>query len=320
MSARFKGRREDARLLTGQGRYTADWNLPDQLYGVFLRSDHAHAEIAALNVEAARRAPGVVAVFTGADTGKAGFKSPPSLVKYPGKGGMAIKIPHREVLAERRVRFVGQEIALVVATSAAAAQDAAEAIEVEYRDLPVIVDADAALAGAAPQLHADIPGNLSFDYEYGDAAKAEAAIAGAAHVTRLTLDAVRIVGNPMEPKACIAAYDQTTETYDVHAPTQGMSIMLGGLPGVTRIAQPSIRVHALDVGGGFGIRGDAYPEYCALMLAAKQLGRPVKWVGSRAETFMSDFHGKHQGAVFGVGDRKSTRLNSSHQIISYAVF
>src|SRR5258708_18258971 len=110
MSARFKGRREDARLLTGQGRYTADWNLPDQLYGVFLRSDHAHAEIAALNVEAARRAPGVVAVFTGADTGKAGFKSPPSLVKYPGKGGMAIKIPHREGLAQRRGRLLRPEV------------------------------------------------------------------------------------------------------------------------------------------------------------------------------------------------------------------
>src|SRR5258708_27948921 len=107
MSARCKGRREDARLRSGRGRCTGDWNLPDQLYGVFLRSAHAHAEIAALNVEAARRAPGVVAVFTGADTGKAGFKSPPSLVKYPGKGGMAIKIPHREVLAERRGGLLG---------------------------------------------------------------------------------------------------------------------------------------------------------------------------------------------------------------------
>jgi carbon-monoxide dehydrogenase large subunit len=292
MSVRFTGRREDARLLTGQGRYTSDWNLPGQLYGVFLRSDRAHAEIVSLNVEPARRMPGVVAILTGADTGKAGFKSPPSLVKYPGKGGMQIKIPHREVLAETRVRFVGQEVALVVATSVAAAQDAAEAIEVDYRDLSPVIDADAALAAGAPQLHADIPGNLCFDYEYGDAAKTEAAIAGAAHVTRLTLDAVRIVGNPMEPKACAVAYDKATDIYDVYAPTQGMSIILSGLNGMTGVPEDKIRVHALDVGGGFGIRGDAYPEYCALMLAAKQVGRPVKWVGSRAETFMSDFHGR----------------------------
>src|SRR5258708_35233432 len=149
MSARFKGRREDARLLTGQGRYTADWNLPDQLYGVFLRSDHAHAEIAALNVEAARRAPGVVAVFTGADTGKAGFKSPPSLVKYPGKGGMAIKIPHREVLAERRGRFRGHENAPVVATRAAPAHPPPPETEGRRRCPPGVARGAAAAAGAA---------------------------------------------------------------------------------------------------------------------------------------------------------------------------
>ena len=292
MSARFTGRREDARLLTGQGHYTSDWNLPGQLYGVFLRSERAHAELVAVNVEAARKSPGVVAVLTGADTAKAGFKSPPPLVKYPGKGGMALKVPHRDVLANGRVRFVGQEVALVVATSAAAAEDAAERIELDHRDLPVVVDAEAALAAGAPQLHSEIPGNLAFDYEYGDAAKTEAAFAQAAHVTRLTLDAVRIVGNPMEPKACLVAYDKATDTYDVYSPTQGMSIVLSGLAGMTGIPEDKIRVHAQDVGGGFGIRGDAYPEYCALMLAAKTIGRPVKWVSTRGETFLSDFHGR----------------------------
>ena len=292
MSARFMGRREDARLLTGEGRYASDWNRPGQLYGHFLRADRAHAEIVSLDIEPARTSPGVVAVFTGADTTRAGFKSPPPLVKYPGKGGMALKVPQRDVLADGRIRFVGQEVALVVATTAAAAQDAAEQIAVEYRDLPVVVDAEAALGPGAPQLHADVPGNLAFDYDYGDAAKTEAAFANAAHVTRLTLDAARIVGNPMEPKACLAAYDAASDTYDVYTCTQGMSIVVAGLSGITGIPEDKIRVHARDVGGGFGIRGDAYPEYCALMLAAKALGRPVKWVSTRAETFLSDFHGR----------------------------
>ncbi|HET9351058.1 MAG TPA: xanthine dehydrogenase family protein molybdopterin-binding subunit, partial [Burkholderiales bacterium] len=162
----FKGRREDDRLLTGKGRYTADWNLPGQLYGCFLRSDRAHAEILNLKKDFALSLPGVKAIFTGEDT--ADFKTPPPMVTYPGRGGAMIKVPHRDVIARRRVRYVGQEIALVVATSAAAAQDAAEAIEVEYGDLPAVVDTDAALAPGAPQLYGDIPGNLAFDYEYGD--------------------------------------------------------------------------------------------------------------------------------------------------------
>ncbi len=292
MSVRFTGRREDGRLLTGQGRYASDWNRPDQLHAHFLRADRAHAEIVSLDVGAARRMPGVAAVFTGADTTKAGFKSPPPLVKYPGKAGMALKVPHRDVLADGRVRFVGQEVALVIASTAAAAQDAAERIEVQYRDLPVVVDAEASLRPGAPQLHADIPGNLAFDFEYGDAAKTEAAFADAAHVTRLSLDAARIVGNPMEPKACLAVYDAAQDSYDVYTCTQGMSIVRGGLGGITGVAEDKIRVHAHDVGGGFGIRGDAYPEYCALMLAAKALGRPVKWVSTRSETIVSDFHGR----------------------------
>jgi len=184
MSGDFKGRREDHRLVTGQGRYAADWNLPGQLYGHFLRSDRAHAELVALNAQPALAAPGVVAVFTGADTAKANFKVAPALVKFPGRGGTALKMPHRDVLANGRVRFVGQEVALVVAESAAGAQDAAEAIEIGYRDLPLVVDAVEALAPGAPLLHADIPGNLCFDFEYGDEAATTEAFARAPHVTR----------------------------------------------------------------------------------------------------------------------------------------
>ena len=280
----FKGRREDDRLLTGQGRYTADWNLPGQLYGCFVRSDRAHAEILGVKIP-----PGITA-FTGEDS--AAFKTPPPMVTYPGRGGTTIKVPHRDVLARKRVRYVGQEVALVVASSPAAAQDAAEAIEVEYRDLPAVVDAEAALQPGAPLLHDDVPGNLSFDYEYGDEKATEAAFARAAHITRLTLESTRVSGTPMEPKACLVSYRETDQSYDVYAPSQGMSMMLPNFAAITGVPADKIRLHARDVGGGFGIRSQAYPEYCALMLAAQRLGKPVKWVGSRFETIVSDHHGR----------------------------
>ena len=286
----FKGRREDDRLLTGRGRYTADWNLPGQLYGCFLRSDRAHAEIVSLDTGAAAGLPGVKVIFTGNDT--ADFKTPPPMVAYPGKGGAPIKVPHRDVLARKRVRYVGQEVALVVATSAAAAQDAAEAIALEYRELPALVDVEAALKPGAPQLHDEVPGNLSFDYEYGDEKAAAEAFARAAHVTRLELDSTRVAGVPMEPKACLAAYDARSESFDVYTSTQGLALMLPNIVSITGVPAEKIRIHAQDVGGGFGIRSQAYPEHCALMLAAKRLGKPVKWVGSRFESMVSDHHGR----------------------------
>jgi carbon-monoxide dehydrogenase large subunit len=288
----FKGRREDQRLITGQGRFTSDWNLPGQLHAHFLRADRAHAEIVSLDVKAALASPGVRAVLTGDDVRKAGFKEAPPLVRYPGRGGMKMLEPHRDALAVGRVRHVGQEVALVVADSPAAAQDAAERIAIEYRDLPVLVDVADALAPDAPQLFEAIPGNLAFDFEYGDAAKVQAAFEKAAHVTRITLESQRLVGNPMEPKACLAAFDAATGTFDLHAPSQGMTLMLGGLGAILGHPPEKIRLHARDVGGGFGVRSEAYSEYCTVMLAAKLLGKPVKWVGSRAETFVSDHHGR----------------------------
>jgi len=284
VSEAFRGRREDDRLLTGRGRYTADWNLPGQVYGYFLRSDRAHAEILSL------RKPENVFVFTGEDTKD--LKDPPPLVRYPGRDGAALKVPHRDILAHGRVRYVGQEVALVIAESPQAAQDAAERIEVEYRELPVVVDAEEALAAGAPLLHQGVPGNLAFDYEYGNEQAAERALAGAAHVTRLTLDSTRVSGTPMEPKACVASWDAASGTFDLYAASQGKGMMVPSLGAILGVPAEKIRLHALDVGGGFGIRSDAYAEYVALMIAARKLGRPVKWVGSRFETIVSDYHGR----------------------------
>jgi carbon-monoxide dehydrogenase large subunit len=281
-NVKFSGRREDDRLLTGQGKYTSDWNLPGQLYAHFLRSDRAHAEIVSIKIPETK-----AIVFTGKDFD---CKTEPPLVKYPGKGGAMIKQPHRDVLAKDRVRFVGQEVALVVAETAAQAQDAAERVEVEYRDLPPIVGTLKSLESEA--LYPEIPGNVCFEYEYGNEAAVKEAFGRAAHVTRVTLDSNRVVGNPMEPKACLAAYNAASGVFDVYTATQGMSMMRAGLSAVTGVAPEKIRVHAHDVGGGFGIRSDAYVEYCVLMLAAQKLGRPVKWVASRAETSVSDYHGR----------------------------
>src|SRR5258705_12472143 len=292
MSVGFKGRREDLRVVAGQGKYTSDWNLPGQLYGSFLGPDRAPAEIVSMDPGPALASPGVLAVLTGADTARAGFKSTPQLARYPGRGGATIKVPHRDGLANGRVRFVGQEVALVVAKTALAAQDAAEKVEIAYRDLPVAVDGEAALGAGAEQLYPEIPGNLCFDYEYGDEAKTNEAFSRAAHVTRIVLDSQRMVGNPMEPKACLAAYDAAADKYDLYVSSQGLSLMRGSASGITGIPAEKIMVHAHDVGGGFGIRSDAYSEYCVAMLAAKMTGKPVKWTSSRSETFLSDYHGR----------------------------
>jgi carbon-monoxide dehydrogenase large subunit len=288
MSGAFKGRREDLRLLTGQGRYTADWNLPGQAYGHFLRADRAHAEIAAIDIVAAAASPGVLGVFTGEHLVKAGYKSPRPILHFKGKDGSVIKVPHRHALAHDRVRFVGEPVALVVAESEAAAQDAAELIAVDYRDLPVAVEAAAALAAGAPLIHADAPGNLAVDYEYGARAPVDEAFAKAARVVRVTLEAQRISGNPMEPKSCLAAFDPKTGMHDIYMPTQGASGLKAELAYVTGIAPEQIRVHAQDVGGAFGVRNEIYPEFTAVLLAARTLGRPVKWTGTRAETITGD--------------------------------
>jgi carbon-monoxide dehydrogenase large subunit len=291
MSTLFKGRREDFRLVTGQGRYTADWNLPGQAYGHFVRADRAHAEITAIDITAAASTPGVLAVFVGKDLVDAGFGSPHP-IPLKGKDGAALKVPHRNALALGRVRYVGEPVALVVAESERAAQEAAERIAIDYRDLPVVIDPADALAATAPQLHADVPGNLALEYEYGRLPPVEQAFARAARIVRLTLQAQRIAGNPMEPKACLAAYDPHADIHHIYMPTQGGSSIRTELARIVGVPAERIRVHAEDVGGAFGVRNEIYPEFVAVLFAARRLGRAVKWTGTRTETMLSDHQGR----------------------------
>jgi carbon-monoxide dehydrogenase large subunit len=285
-------RREDLRLITGQGRYTADWNLAHQLHAVFLRADRAHAEIAGLDAVRALAHPGVKAVLTGDDARAAGFKSLPNVVNFPGKGGQQMRKPHHPVLAQGRVRYVGEPVAMIVADSAAAAEDARDLLGIEYRDLPTVASFDAAVAAGAPQLHDDVPGNLAFEYDSGDEQAVASAFARAKYVSKLTVDSQRLVGNALEPRACLAAFDAASGRYTVHLPLQGVGGMRGQIAAVTGLDKDKIVIVAQDIGGSFGVRGAVYPEYFAVMLAAKRLARPVKWVSTRSETFVSDFQGR----------------------------
>ena len=270
-------------MLTGRGRYVSDWNLPGQAYAYFVRSDRAHAEIISIDPSEALRAPGVVEVFTGEDLD---LKSLPAALPTKGRGGMELINPGRPALAKGRVRFAGDALALVVAESATAAQDAAELVAGEYRDLPAVVGSREALAAGAPLVHDSVPGNMVLDYESGDESKAKQAFAAAAKVVKLDVDISRVVGNPMEPRACLAAF--VSDQYHLYTCTQGAPIMRNQLSAVLDVPPENIRVIAEEVGGGFGVRFNLYPEYCAALFAAKKLGRPVKWTGTRSEVFLAD--------------------------------
>jgi carbon-monoxide dehydrogenase large subunit len=295
MSASFKGRREDRRLLTGSGCFTADWNLPGQVHAAFLRADRAHARIRSIDIGAARALPGMLAVLTGDDVMAAGFKSLPTNAPGPGHAGSTFRAPDRSALAHGRVRFVGEGVALAIAETAAIAQDACELIKVDYEDLAVVTTPAAAIAPGAPQLHESVPNNLVLEFGYGDEAATAAALATAAHKVTLTLDAQRISGAPMEPKACAVSYDRATDSFDVYMQNQGMADIQSALAQVTGLPAERFRLHTRDVGGGFGVRNEVYPENAAVLLAAKTVGRPVKWVGSRAESLANDHQGR--GAV-----------------------
>ena len=288
----MKGRLEDRRLLTGQGRFISDWNFPNQAYCSFLRSDRAHAEIVSVDAGSALQAPGVLAVLTGRDVAEAGYKSIPTNLGVKDRFGEPLKKPPRPVLAQGKVRHVGECVACVVAESAQLAQDAAELIVVEYRELPAVTSADKALEPGAAQLHAELPGNLSFDWIAGDEAATEAAFRAADRVVKLALENPRMVGNPMEPRACAGTYDAATQKYALYACTQGTAGMRGQLVYTMGVPEDKIDVIAEDVGGGFGVRFNMYPEYSAVLLAAKKTGRAVKWTGSRSEVFLSDEQGR----------------------------
>jgi carbon-monoxide dehydrogenase large subunit len=283
---------EDLRLITGRGRYASDWKLPDQLHAAFLRADRAHAEIVSIDTAAARAAPGVVGVFTGDDAIAAGYNKNLQMLTITGRDGLKPRLTPRPALAHGKVRFVGEPVVLVVAETAAAAQDATELIQIEYRDLDASIDPFATMNDGVPQLHEAAANNIVFDWEAGDGAATNAALAKAAHVVEVKLECTRVVPNPMEPRAIMIRYDAAADAYDVYSCLQGVNMLKKQLSAATDIPEDKFRVYAKDVGGSFGNRSAQYPEHTALMLAARKLGRPVRWVSTRSEGLASDFHGR----------------------------
>ncbi len=286
------GRVEDFRLVTGAGKYAADWSLPGQLYAHFVRSDRAHAEIVSVDAAKAVKHPGVKLVYTGKDALRAGYDKFLVMLNTPGRKGEHIKKPRRPALATDRVRHVGDAVAMVVADSAAIAQDAAELIDLEYRDLPAVVSPEKALVAGAPQLHEEAAGNLAFDYETGNEQAVDEAFKKAAHVTRLKLEVTRVAPNPMELRGCTVTHDAREDAYHLYVCIQGINMTRKQASFATGVPEDKIYVHAQDVGGSFGQRSAVYPEYCMQMLAAKELGKPVRWISSRSEGFMTDTHGR----------------------------
>lgn len=286
----FTGRREDHRLVTGQGRYTADWSFPGQVFAAFVRSDVAHGIIVSIDVADAATHPGVLAVLTGVDMEREGARVPPP---HPVRAGSnPVLAPLLRPIALGRVHHVGEPVAMVIAESAVMAQDAAELVAVKIDALAAVTQARQALDAQAPLLHEAVPGNICFAYEYGDRDAVEHAFTQAHHISHVELHAQRLVGNPLEPKGCTAFHDAQAGVYDIFCPTQGLSTTCERLAAGLGVAEENIRLHARDVGGAFGVRIEAYREYLAVAVAARLLGRPVKWVASRSETFLSDYHGR----------------------------
>ena len=287
------GRKEDRRLLTGRGRFVDDETPPGAAHAHVLRSPHAHARIRAIDTAGARAMPGVLTVLTGADVAADGLGGLPCLFmpKGPG-GGPAGVTPPYPVLARERVRHVGDSVALVVAETAVQARDAAEAIVVDYEALPAVVAMDAAIGPDAPLLHDECPNNICYTYEIGDRDAVDAAFAKAESVVPLDLVNNRVVIAAMETRGAIAIPDAGGGRVALHTTSQMPHPIRADLATVFGEAEDRFRVVVRDVGGGFGAKNSTYPEYILVVWAARRLGRPVKWIGERADAFVTDYHGR----------------------------
>ncbi len=291
-------RKEDYRFLTGAGQYTDDVTLPNQTYAAFVRSPHAHAKIKSINSAKARAAKGVLAVYTGEDVAAAKLGGLPCGWLITDVNGQPMKEPPYPVLAQGKVRFVGERVAVVVAETYAQARDAAELVEVSYETLPAVVEGTKARAKGAAQIHDIAPDNTCYVWALGDKAAVDAAFAKAAHVSKLEFVNNRLVPNAIEPRAANGAYSRAEDSYTLYVANQNphverllMTAFVMGLP------EHKVRVVAGDVGGGFGSKIYLYAEDVVVTWAAKQLNRPVKWTAERSESYTSDAHGRDHHTV-----------------------
>jgi len=283
-------RSEDPKLVRGEGRYTDDIGLAGQAYAVMVRSSVAHGVIGGIDTAAAKAMPGVLAVYTAADlTGYGGLKCN---LPLKSRDGSSIRYTPRPALAGDKVRFVGDPVACVIAQTIAQAKDAAEAIALDVEPLAPVVSARAAAQPGAPLLWDDVPGNIALDYHYGDKDKVAEAFVKAAHVVRLPLVNQRLVVNTIEPRSAIGEFDAKAEKWTLHSCSQGVFGLKTMLRDILGAPADKLRVLTGNVGGSFGMKAAAYPEYVCILHGARMLGRPVKWTDERSGSFMSDHHGR----------------------------
>ncbi|RVT86806.1 xanthine dehydrogenase family protein molybdopterin-binding subunit [Rhodobacteraceae bacterium CCMM004] len=292
IGARVK-RKEDKRFITGKGRYTDDVRVDNQAYAAFVRSPHAHARVNGIDTSAAEGMEGVIAVLNGNQLTGDGIGNLICGWAVSSKDGSPMNMGPWSALATDRVRFVGDAVAVVIAESQALARIAAEAVEVDYEELPAVVQADKALADGAPQVHDNAPGNLIYDWEIGDAAATDAALEGAHHITEMKVVNQRLSPNPMEPRSAVAIFDTAEDHYTLYTTSQNPHLARLVLSAFYNVApEHKLRVIAPDVGGGFGAKIYIYPEEITCLWASMKTGRSVKWTGDRAESFMTDMHGR----------------------------
>jgi carbon-monoxide dehydrogenase large subunit len=283
---------EDPRLVQGLGRYSDDVVLPRQAHAVVVRSPHAHARVGGVDARRALAAPGVLAVLTGEELAADGVgRLPSDGARKRADGSPALTTP-RWALARERVRHVGDPVALVVAETAAQAADAADLVDVAYEPLPAVPGTPHALRPGAPAVWDEAPDNVAFVWEAGDAAAVARAFAAAAHVARVDFVVTRVAAAPLEPRGAVGEYDRRTGRHTLHTGVQGPHLVRPLLADILKVPQSHLRVVTGEVGGSFGMRNGVYPEMVLVLWAARRLGRPVKWVSSRREAFVSDEHGR----------------------------
>ena len=287
-------RKEDDTLVRGKGKYTDDFNLPGQAYAWIVRSSRAHGVIKNIDIEAARNMPGVLGVWTGKELAAANYAPFTCGVPLKNRDGSSLYQTNRLPLMTDKVRYVGDPVAFVVATTLTQARDAGEAVVLDIEELPAVTDAAEAAQPGAPQLYDHIPNNVALDYHFGETAAIEAAFKSAAHVTALDITNTRVAVVPMEPRTALAAYDKASERFTIQVPTQGVAGSRDNLARTMKLPNEKVRILTANVGGSFGMKNINYPEYMCILFAAKTLGRPVKWTDERSTSFLSDSHGRGQ--------------------------
>ncbi len=286
-------RKEDFRFITGKGQYTDDINRPGQTHAAFLRSPHAHANIKKLDISGAQKAEGVIAVLTGDDLAKDGVGGLICGWMIHSKDGSPMKAGGHPALAQGKVRYVGDHVAVVIAETLAQARDAVEKIHVDYELLKPVIDMAHATDKGSPVIHDVAPDNQVYDWHLGDKGATEAAFAKAKHVTKLDIVNNRLIPNAMEPRAAIGDYDSGNDAFTLYTTSQNPHVARLVLSAFIGIApEHKLRVIAPDVGGGFGSKIFIYAEETVCVWAAKKVGRPVKWTGDRTEAFLADAHGR----------------------------